>query len=88
MKMNGLLGKIGKVLAALVVSALFFLCTLATYYSFGVGFFRFGFYLPALGIVLFLYFGKKKRGFFLESLAFVLALSLAVVTTLDLIVLV
>ena len=88
MRIKSLLGGIGKILAALVVLALFFVCTLAIYYFFGVGFFRLAFYLPALGIVLFLYLDKKKRGFFLESLAFLLALSLAVVTTLDLIVLV
>jgi hypothetical protein len=82
------LGRIGISAAALIVSALFFIGTLAIYYFFGVNFFRLGFYLPALGIVLFLYFGKKKRGFFLESLAFILALLLAIVITLDLIVLV
>jgi len=88
MKMKDFLGKIGKVLTALVVSALFFFCTLAIYYLFGVWFFRLGFYLPALAILLFLCFGKKKRGIFLESLAFLLALLLAIVITLDLIVLV
>jgi hypothetical protein len=80
------LGRIGISVAALVVSALFFVCTLAIYYFFGVSFFRLGFYLPALGIVLFLYFGKKRRGFFLESFAFLLALLLAMVITLNLIV--
>jgi hypothetical protein len=88
MTIRRVLGGIGKILAALVVLALFFVGTLAIYYFFGEGFFRLAFYLPALGIVLFLYLGKKKRGVFLESLAFLLALSLAVVTTLDLILLV
>mgnify|MGYP001127358512 CR=1 FL=1 len=83
-----ILGRIGISAAALIVSALFFVGTLAIYYLFGVNFFRLGFYLPAAGVVLSLYLAKKQRGFFLESLAFILALLLAIVITLDVIVLV
>ena len=86
MTIKKVLGRIGISAAALVISALFFVGTLAIYYFFGVSFFRLGFYLPALGIVLFLYLAKKQRGFFSESLAFLLALLLVIVITLDLIV--
>jgi hypothetical protein len=54
------------------------------FYFFGSVFARIGFYLPVLGVVLYIYLKKKERGFFLEALAFIFSLSLAMMITYDL----
>jgi hypothetical protein len=44
------------------------------------------FYIPGVIAVIYLYFFKKKRGLFSESLAFLLTLSLVMFWTLELII--
>ena len=90
-------GKVGRILGALVTTALYGVYGVGLFYLLftrmaasrnfmWLEFFRPGFYLPAAIIVAYLYIFKKKRGLFLDSLAFLLALSLAMFWTLELIV--
>ncbi len=89
------LREVGSVLAALGVTAVylvygaiigFFLFMEIEYSFFWLPLFRPMFYLPGIIVVIYLYLFKKKRGLFLESLAFLLALLLAVLLTLELII--
>lgn len=48
--------------------------------------FRPAFYIPGIIIVIYIYYFKKDRGLFSESLAFLLAGSLAIFWTLELII--
>ena len=77
--------RIGKFIGAIAVLAVFLLYGLTIYFFKGLLVFRLGFYLPALCILLYLYLTRKKLGLFLNTVAFVLALMLAIVITLDLI---
>ena len=78
------LSRIGIIVGCLGILIFVIACNAAILYFFGYIFARIGFYLSALGIVLFIYLKKKERGFFLDSLAFVFSLSLAMVVTSDL----
>ena len=79
-----ILARTGIILTSLLILALIVGYSLVIYYFFGVILARIGFYLPVLGVVLCIYLRRQKRGFFLESLAFILALSLAMMITVDL----
>jgi hypothetical protein len=88
----------GRILAAIVVTALywvygaalvFVLFALSAVFTLNFGWlslFRPLFYLPGIIAVVYLYFFKKKLGMFSESLIFLLALSLAMFLTLELII--
>jgi len=88
--------ELGRILAALVVAAcywafgavlllvLFGLST-STLNFVWLGLFRPVFYLPAVLVVVYLFLFRKNKGLFLDSLMFLLALSLAVFWTLELI---
>jgi len=87
--------EIGTVLAALLVTGLYWVYGAGlTLFSlsqvvrsfFWLDLFRPLFYLPGVIVVAYLYFFKKKRGLFSESLAFLLTLSLAMFWTLELII--
>jgi hypothetical protein len=89
--------ELGIILAALLVAAcywllgavllfLFFVLSVSTVSFVWLSLFRPVFYLPAVLIVVYLFVFRKKKGLFLESLMFFLALSLAVFWTLELIV--
>ena len=87
---------IGRVLAALFVTAcywalgavlllVFFALSVSTVNFVWMGLFRPVFYLPAILAVVYLFFFRKDKGLFLESLMFLLALSLAIFWTLEVI---
>jgi hypothetical protein len=89
--------ELGRILAAFLVTAcywvlgavlilLFFALSVSTPNFVWLSLFRPAFYLPGIIAVVYLYFFKKKRGLFSESLAFLLALSLAIFWTLELII--
>ena len=78
------LNRLGIVLICLIILLLVIGYSAVIFYFFGSIFARIGFYLPVLGVVLFIYLKRRKRGFFLESLAFIFALFLAMVVTSDL----
>lgn len=48
--------------------------------------FRPAYYIPGMVIVVYLYAFRKNRGLFLESLAFFMALSMAMIFTLEMII--
>ena len=85
MKVKRALAGAGQLLGAFAVLAMFWLYGLTIYLLQGLAFFRLAFYLPALGIVAYVYLSRRKHGFFLEMLAFILPITLAMVITLDLI---
>jgi hypothetical protein len=88
----------GRILAAMVVTALYWfygaalvfilfaMSAVFTLNFFWLSLFRPLFYIPGVIAVVYLYFFKKKRGLFSESLAFLLILSLAMFLTLELII--
>ena len=91
------LHKVGRVFAAIGVTALYwiygagmllllFMQFSATLNFIWLDLFRPVFYLPAIALVFYLYFLRKDKGLFLESLTFLLSLSLAMLWTLELIV--
>jgi len=89
--------ELGRVLAALGIAVcywvygaglllLFFALSTSTLNFVWLSFFRPAFYLPAVLVVVYLLLLRKNKGLFLESLIFFLALSLAVLWTLELII--
>lgn len=88
---------IGRVIAALFVTAcywalgavlllVFFALSVSTVNFVWMGLFRPMFYLPAVLLVVYLFLFRKNKGLFLESLMFLLTLSLAVLWTIELII--
>jgi hypothetical protein len=51
-----------------------------------MGLFRPVFYLPAVLLMVYLFLFRKNKGLFLDSLMFLLALSLAVLWTIELVI--
>jgi hypothetical protein len=84
MKVKEIFFTICILLAAFAVSTVFLLYGLTIYFLKGLFFFRLGFYLPALCIIIYIYFVKQKHGLFLEALAFAISLMLAMTLTIDL----
>ena len=91
------LRNVGIVLAAVVVTGLYWglgaglllLCYVqfaSTLSFFWLDLFRPAYYIPGLVIVAYLYGFRKNRGLFSESLAFLMALSMAMIFTLELII--
>ena len=76
--------RIGITLGCLGILFLVVACNAVVFYFFGPIYARIGFYLPVLAIILFIYIKKRKRGFFLEALAFIFTLFLAMAVTCDL----
>jgi len=94
MTMKNRLGRITRILAAFGVVGLYWIYGIVLLYSLTIvyrfvwmKFFKPAFYLPALCTVVYLYLIKKRRGIFLEYLAFLMALTIAVFFTLELIIL-
>jgi len=94
MTMKNRLGRIARILAAFGVVGLYWIYGIVLLYSLTIvyrfvwmKFFKPAFYLPALCIVVYLYLIKKRRGMFLESLAFLMALSMVMLLTVELIIL-
>ena len=94
MTMKNRLGRITRVLAAFGVVGLYWIYGIVLLYSLTIvhrfvwmKFFKPAFYLPALCTVIFLYLIKKKRGTFLETFAFLMALTIAMLFTMELIIL-
>ncbi|MFC2010096.1 hypothetical protein ACFLUL_00760 [Chloroflexota bacterium] len=79
-----ILSRIGITLACLGILFFVIVYSAAILYFFGYVFARIGFYLPVLGVILYIYIEKKERGYFLEALAFIFTLFLAMVFTSDL----
>ena len=88
--------ELGRILAALLVAAsywvygaallfLFFSLSVVTLNFIWLDLFRPAFYIPGIILTVYLLLFRKKKGLFLESLTFFLALSLAVFFTLELI---
>lgn len=88
---------VGIVLAAVVVTGLYWvlgaglliLCWIkfaSTLSFFWLDVFRPAYYIPGMVVVVYLYAFRKNRGLFLESLAFLMALSMAMIFTLELII--
>jgi hypothetical protein len=88
---------VGRMLTAVGVTALywiygagmlflFFYQFVATLSFIWLDIFRPIFYIPGIIVVVYLYFFKKNKGLFLESLEFLLSLSLAMLLTLELII--
>jgi len=88
--------ELGRILGALLVAAcywglgaglllLFFALSVSTFSFVWLSLFRPVFYLPAVLVVVYLYHFRRSKGLFSESLMFFLALSLAVLWTLELI---
>lgn len=95
--MRANLRNIGIVLAAIVVTGLYWalgagfllLCYMkfaSTLSFFWLDVFRPAYYIPGLVIMVYLYGFKKNRGLFLESLAFLMAFSMALIFTLEMII--
>jgi hypothetical protein len=91
--------EIGIVFAAFVVSVLYlgygaglllilFMQFSATLNFIWLDIFRPVFYLPGIIVVVYIYLKRKDRGLFLDSLGFILALLLAMLWTLELIILI
>jgi hypothetical protein len=91
------LRNIGIVLAAVVVTCLYWglgagfliLCYVkfaSTLSFFWLDLFRPAYYIPGLVVVVYRYGFRKNRGLFSESLAFLMALSMAMIFTLELII--
>ena len=91
------LRNVGIVLAAVVVTGLywvlragflilFWMKFASTLSFFWLDIFRPTYYLPGMVVVVYLYGFKKNRGLFSESLAFLMALSMAIIFTLELII--
>lgn len=91
------LRNVGIVLSAVVVTGLYWglgaglllLCYVkfaSTLSFFWLDVFRPVYYIPGMVIVVYLYAFRKKRGLFLDSLAFLMALSMAIIFTLEIIV--
>lgn len=91
--------KITRILAAIGVTALYWIggvgLLLLFFFQFGatlnfiwLDLFRPVFYLPAIAVVVYLYFFRKNKGLFLESVTFLLSLSLVMLWTLELIVII
>lgn len=78
------LSKLGITVACLGIICFVIVYNAVILYFFGILFARIGFYLPVLGVILFIYLKKKERGFFLDALAFIFTLFLAIVATSDL----
>ena len=78
------LSRIGITLGCLGILLFVIAYSAVILYFFGYIFARIEFYIPVLGVVLFIYLKKKERRFFLESLAFIFSLFLAMVVTSDL----
>jgi hypothetical protein len=90
-------GKIGRILAALLVTVcywglgaglllVFFGLSVTTVNFVWMGLFRPVFYLPAVLLMVYLFLFRKNKGLFLDSLMFLLALSLAVLWTIELVI--
>jgi len=95
MKVN--LRYVGIVFVAVVVTGLYWvlgaglliLCWLkfaSTLSFFWLDVFRPAYYILGMVIVVYLYLFRKNRGLFLESLAFLMTLSMAIIFTLEIIV--
>jgi len=95
--MNVNIRNVATVLAAVVVTCIYWglgaglllLCYVkfaSTLSFFWLDLFRPAYYIPGLVIVVYLYGFRKNRGLFSESLAFLMALSMAIIVTLELIV--
>ena len=78
------LSRIGLTLACLGILFFIIVYSAVVQYFFGTIYARVGFYLPVLGVVLYIYLKKRKRGYFLDALAFIFILFLAIVVTSDL----
>jgi len=78
------LSRIGITLGCLGILFLLVGTNAVIFYFFGPVYARIGFYVPVIAIVLFIYIKKRQRGFFLEALAFIFTLFLAVAVTCDL----
>lgn len=86
-----------KVLAAVVITGLYWvlgagsllLCYMkfaSTLSFFWLDVFRPSYYIPGMVIEVYLYAFRKNRGLFMESLAFLMALSMAIFFTLEIII--
>ena len=95
--MNLDLDEVGRIFAAFLVTVLYgvygvglifllFMQMAATRNLIWLDLFRPLFYSPVIVILVYLYYFKKDKGLFLESLAFLLTLSLAMLWTLEIIV--
>ena len=91
------LRNVGIVLAAVVVTGLYWalgagmilLCYVkfaSTLSFFWLDLFRPAYYIPGMIVVVYLYGFRKNRGLFLESFAFLMALSMAIIFTLEIII--
>ena len=91
------LRNIGIGLAAVVVTGLYWglgtgfllLCYVkfaSTLSFFWLDLFRPAYYIPGMIVVVYLYGFRKNRGLFLESFAFLMALSMAIIFTLEIII--
>lgn len=84
MTVGKVFSRIGLTLACLGILFFIIVYSVIIQYFFGIVYARVGFYLPVLGVVLYIYLKKKERGFFLDALAFIFTLFLAIVATSDL----
>ena len=78
------LSRIGIILGCFGILLFVIAYSVVILYFFGYVFARIGFYLPVLGVVLFIYLKKKERGYFLDTLAFIFSLFLAMAITSEL----
>ena len=75
---------LGGIVAAIIVVGLFWMAGFYLFFQYGLAVYALAMYIPGLGITGYLYLGMKTRGWFLETLGFILALSLAMMATVDL----